>query len=64
MRWKIRWVDRLLRYGSLAGGCRGLATLSGLGLAIRDNGVVNLLKPGNSNGAAFVGLLGKLLAPA
>lgn len=48
----------------LAGGCGRGATMSGLSLGVGRNRVCNLLKIGNTKGAAAVGVLAALVVPA
>lgn len=53
-----------MRMGRLAGGFNNLTTMSGISFTVRRGRLINLVNPGNTNGAAFFGLLANICIPA
>ncbi len=54
----------VLRIGGMCGRCTGRLTLSKIDVSIRHKAVFNLLKPGNTNGAALVHVVGNVATPS
>lgn len=55
--------DVILHARSLIGGCKGHAMIDRISVSIGRKRVINLLKPGNTNGAASFCVAMKLVAP-
>lgn len=53
-----------LRARSIMGRCTGRLTLSGIDVRIPRKGIFNLLKPGKTNGAALVHVVGHVATPS